>query len=40
MVGVVDMAAGSIGAVKVLEHSGHFINWPAYWSGMVSVFWQ
>jgi hypothetical protein len=33
-------AVGKAGAVNVCEHNGHFINWPAYCSGMVSIFWQ
>ena len=33
-------AGGSDGVVKVPLHNGHFISWPAYWSGTVSFFWQ
>jgi hypothetical protein len=29
---------GRAGTVKVPLHSGHFISWPAYCSGTVSIF--
>jgi hypothetical protein len=38
--GSIDGAPGKAGTVKVPLHSGHFINWPAYCSGTVSIFWQ
>jgi hypothetical protein len=30
--------AATAGTVKVPAHSGHFMSWPAYCSGTVSIF--
>ena len=36
--GAMTAACGNVGAVKLPAHSGHFMTWPAYWSGTVSSF--